>query len=346
MNRRQQSGFTLVELVIVVVVLGVMFIMLAPLASQYTSSMGTTLVAQQSMNNQLVGNALLNFASVSTSQGTLPAPYTGNGYTMTVYNPSDTSAAGTALTNALLQAGLTSNAINDDGYSSQRVRGYQRVTGLTQQVPLYFQSGPMVTLNFQYGAIYSTLCMKSDTTCNPTPATGVPGVSPAMSASNFSTWASGGTDYASYLVSTLPLQKNMLGLTVQRMDKVRDTLLGYFRAQQVTAVAGDTTNWYPAGAASLAGANAGTNQGCYDGWYDLSTSNVLATIGLGSTEYGVTAWGGRIEYCRDYDPTLGSKGAGTTPYYGAIRINATPSNGVSGQAPDSAVMGNNIILTF
>jgi hypothetical protein len=249
----------------------------------------------------------------------------------------------------LTQSGVNPSEINDDGTASKNVRVYQLVQGLTQQVPLYFRSGPLVTLTYDFGAIYLTTCPKGSTTCNPNSATGVPGDSQAISANNYTTWSTSGSDGRANFVSSLPIQKQMLATTVQRLDKVRDTLLSYLRTQQVTAAGGDTTNWYPnqdgkATPGSLSGANPATNQGCRDGWYDLSQAgvSVLPTVGLSAQEYGMTAWGGPIQYCRDYDPT----GAGTPnapPHYAAIRINVNVSAGL---APDGAVPGNNIVLTF
>jgi len=340
-------GFTLVELLITVMVIGVVTILLAPTFNSLITSQRLAYDEKHHLNNQLIGSGLLNYAANSTQNGRLPPPYTGSGYTKTVYNPADGSPSGIALAQSLTQSGINPSEINDDGTASKNVRVYQLVQGLTQQVPLYFRSGPLVTLTYDFGAIYLTACAKTDTTCNPNPATGVPGDSPALSAANYTTWSTSGRDGRAHFVSSLPIQKQMLATTVQRLDKVRDTLLSYLRTQQVTAAGGDTTNWYPnqAGASapgSLSGANPATNQGCRDGWYSLFSTAVLPTVGLSAQEYGITAWGGAIEYCRDYDPT----GTGTPdapPHYAAIRINANVSAGLG---PDHAVPGNNIVLTF
>jgi len=347
---KRQHGFTLVELLIVVMVIGLVTILLAPTFNSLMTAQQSAYYEKHRLNNQLIAAALLSYTANSTQYGRLPAPYTGSGYTKTIYNPGDGSAAGIALTQALTQSGINPIEINDDGTTSQKVRVYQLVQGLTQQVPLYFQSGPLTTVTYDFGAIYLTACPKGTSTCNPTAATGVPGSSAAaLSAANYSTWSPTGTDDRAYFVSSLPVQKQMLATTVQRLEKVRDTLLAYLRAQQVTAAGGDTTNWYPnqagaAAAGSLSGATPGTNQGCRDGWYDLSNAgvSVLPALGLSAQEYGVTAWGGPIQYCRDYDPT-GTKAANAAPHYAAIRILANVS---AGGAPDGSVPGNNIVLTL
>lgn len=338
------AGFTLIEMIIVVVVIGIISIVLSPVFNALTTSQRGAYNEKQKVNNQLINTGLLNYARFSSLLGALPTPYTNaGGPTNAIYNPASATAPGLALTSALTQTGINPREINNDGYDSLRVRVYQLVSGLTQQVPLYFQSGPLTTLTYQYGAVYQTQCQSVDTTCNPTPATGVPGTSPAMTSANYASWTTTGTDLPPVFVSSLPLQKQMLAATAQRMDKVRDVLVGYLRAQQNQAAATDTTNWYPSESTSLGGATPGTNQGCRDGWYNLSTGTVvLPTVGLAPTEFGTTAWGAAIQYCRDYD-ALGLKVANAAPHYGAVRIHKSVSAGL---APDAVTVANNIVLTF
>lgn len=339
---KKQAGFTLVELVIAVLVVGILSIVLAPTFRTLTTSQKGLYSQKQVLNNQLIGSALMMFAHDNTTTGTLPAPYTGGGYTSTVYNPSDVSVQGLALTAALNQSGMNPSEINNDNYASQRVRVFQLVSGLTKSIPLYFQSGPALTVTYQFGAIYQTACSFSTASCNPTAATGVPGTSPLMTTANYTTWTTVGTDLPPYFVSTLPLQKQMLATTAQRLDKIRDSLLGFLRSNQVTAAGDDTTNWFP-NPGTMGAADPATNQGCRDGWYDLSTSTVvLPLVGLSQQEFGVTAWGAPIQYCRDYDPTV-SKTPNTPPHYAAIRFNKAVSQGL---APDAVVFGNNVVLTF
>jgi len=345
----RQRGFTLVELLIAVMTIGIISMAMAPMFSSAVTAKKAAYADKHRLNNSLIGVALLNYAAKSTQFGRLPSPYTGSGYTKTIYNPADGSGAGVAITQTLTQTGISPVEINDDGTASQAVRVYQLVAGLTQSVPLYFQSGPLATLTYDFAAIYLTICPKATAACNPTVATGVPGTSAALSGVNYTTWAPAGTDGTAFFISSLTIQKEMLTLTATRLDKVRDTLLSFLRTQQVTAPGSDTTNWYPnqagaSAAGSMTGSNPATNQGCRDGWYDLSNGavSVLPTVGLSATEYGVTAWGGPIQYCRDYDPTA-SKVANAAPHYGAIRILASVS---SGSSPDGVVVGNNLVLSF
>lgn len=341
---RQSNGFTLLEMLIALVLLAAITGIVATAITRFATLNSLAYGAQQSLNNQMVGRGLMAFAESSTANGFLPAPYkpashTGN--TSIPYNPADASAEGIALAAALAATGMPINEINTDGTSAQNVRAYQLVTGLTQNVPLYIQSGPLASLTYQVGAIYQTQCHVTDATCNPTPATGIPGTSPVLTAANLATWTVSGTDGEPSFVSSLPIQKDLLRITAIRADRVRDALTSYLRTQQLTAAAGDTTNWYPAGSPSQAGKtpNAST-QFCRDGWYPLTTSSVLTTAGLSPSEFGVTAWGGLIEYCRDYDPAVSA--ANTPPHYAAIRFNKN----VSLAAAPSAVATDNILISF
>lgn len=290
----------------------------------------------------MIGDSFINYAR-ENGNANLPPSYTGSGRTKAVYDPASVSASGLAIISALNRSGLNPNEINDDAYASKRVRVYQVVTGLTQTSPYYFQSGPQVTLTYQYGVIYQTACAYSNTTCNPNATSTVPGDSPLMTTSNYSTWTTTGNDFAPQFISSLPLQKQNLYTTSQRLDKLRDAFVSYMVTQQRTASATDTTNWYPSGASSMGGASPATNQGCRDGWYNLNTSTtILPTIGLTPTEYGLTMWGGAVEFCRDYDPNA-SAAPNAPPHNAAIRINKSVSQGI---APDSSVISNNIVLTF
>lgn len=338
-----QSGFTLIEMLIVVIVIGVISILLAPTFSSLTMSQRGAYSEKQKVNNQLINTALLNFSRYNSTLGSLPTPITSGTLFNAIYDPAGATAPAIALTTALTQIGINSLEINSDNFSSQRVRVYQLVTGLTQSLPMHFQSGPLINLTYQYGAIYQTACASLDSTCNPTAATTVPGDSVKMTAANYSTWTTTGTDLPAVFVSSLPMQKQMLAASTQRFDNIRDKLTGYLRIQQNQAAATDTTNWYPSESASLGGATPGVNQGCRDGWYNLLTGTiVLPSVGLSSAEYGSTAWGGVIQYCRDYD-ALGVKVANAAPHYGAIRVNKNLSLGL---APDAVTLANNIVLTF
>lgn len=347
MNRRQQyraserqasrqDGFTLIEILSCVALLGGLLYLLAPMVRDGYSALVRAADGRQALSNQNVAAVLLDAARTRSVLGKLPEPYSGGGLRNAVLDPLDSD-----LVSLFSQAGLLPRDINSDGTAAQNARVYQRTPDISMQVPLYFRSGPLVTLAYQIGAVYSTRCPISSGAC--AGVAGIPGASAALTVANVATWAPTQPDYGVQIFSTLQLQRSMMQTTVTNVDLMRDNFQNYYRESQRLASATDTTNWYPAATTSLAGQNPATNQGCYDGWYDLSSSsvNVLAQIGMDQARYGKTQWGGPLQYCRDYKPT--AVGPNKVPHYGAIRLNANVSAGV---APDSSNPTNNVVLTF
>lgn len=332
-----QSGLTLMEMVIAMVLMGIFAVMVFPTMQAVGAITERSAREGERQLSEKMRTAMLAFARNSTTLGQLPAPYTDGS---SVIKSAPVDVTNTALVNEMLLAGLDRQHLNDDGTAAQNVRIFQRVTGLTYTMPLYYQSGPTVTLTYQYGVIYNTLCSRRDTAgCH---AATLPSTSVALTSTNYTTWTVSGNDYWPIFISTLPLQKSMLEETVRRLDRVRDAVIANFTARTILATPSDTTNWHPAGATSMAGYVPGTNQGCRDGWYSLSSTSILDGLGLSAAEFGVTAWGGAIEYCRDYDPT-GASGANTPPHYAALRVNRDVS---SGSAPDGATAANNLVFSI
>ncbi|CAD7740064.1 type II secretion system protein [Xanthomonas phaseoli pv. dieffenbachiae] len=332
---RRVAGFTLIELLIAVVVLGVMLMLLAPVMSSFITANANSYAEQAATDNQRIADALLAVAR-NEGVGRLSAPYSGGGYSETVYNLNATTATAMAMRQALAETGIAPNAVNDDGTTARNVRVFQRITGLTQSTPMYFRSGPLVTLTYDYGVVYLTACPLALGHCG----SGLPGNSAFLEPGNFHFWTATPPDIAPRFVSTLPVQTSMLTTSTRRLDRVRDALLSYYRGRQLTASATDTTNWFPG--SGLGGRAPSSNMGCRDGWYPLDQSNVLTLVGLSPNEFGLTSWGGRVEYCRDYDPTT-SKAENAPPHAAALRIRASVSTGA---APDPTVLANNVILTL
>lgn len=338
MRKRASRGFTLIELLVTLVLVAILFLAAAPLVMDYVKSMRNEWRVKAAQDNQAITSAMTLWAR--NNGGRLPAPYTGGGYTMTVQNPSPTTVAEISFNDALAGLELARNAINDDGSTARNVRVYQRVAGLTRAVPLYGRSGPAVTLTYDLGLVYLTECSFVGSSCNPNGATGRPGASPALTTTNLKTWTQVSPDVGARFASTLPAEMDMLATTARRIDRVRDALLSYYRGKQLAAAPTDSTNWYPG--SSLAGKSPAGNQGCRDGWYALDSAQILPLIGLSREEFGVTAWGGRVEYCADYDP-LSSKSPNAPPHAAALRFLASAS---SGSPPDPSVLSNNVLLTL
>lgn len=343
-----QAGFTMLELVIAVTLLGLVSMSMAPVFSMFLTAKTQAYQENQAAINVRLSNGYLAYAREVSALGRLPAPYSKPADRLynAPYNPADVSA--TAVGPYLVQTRVANQEINDDNTSAGRVRVYQRLAGLTQDVPLYFQSGPAVQLTYDFGALYMTTCPRANTSpsCNLNASLGIPGASPVITSTNFLTWKTVAPDHPAVVFSTLQIQKDMLRLTAVRLDKVRDGFAAYFRAKVISASASDSTNWYPGpslGIPNLATITPILNQGCRDGWYDLSTTDILNQIGLTASELGRTAWGGTVEYCRDYDPA-GTSGANAPPHFAALRINRNVSAAVAPDLVTPAI--SNVVLSF
>ncbi len=345
---RAQRGFTLLEAAVAAMLLGIMSVMLSPTFRTLMTAKDQSYKERAALVNTKISQAMLDWAEQQSTSGMLPDPVNQRVAGGINYGPADPATAGTGTAyDYIIAQGVPASEVLVDSSAQQRVRVYQRTPDLFFTTPFYFQSGPQVTLRYQFGAVYQSTCNKTGT-CNG--GSQIPsGGSTVLDDTNYATWAPNLNLVRSPAVfSNLPLQKKMLAMTTERMDRVRDALTTFYRARVLSASASDTTNWYPAptgtGAANLSGNSPALNQGCYDGWYQLYASNVnvLEQLGLSKEEFSRTAWGGLIEYCRDYDPLAG--GANTAPHYAAIRIrkDVGASNGLGGDS----LAANNIILSF
>lgn len=340
--RTYEAGFTLIELLVATVLLGILIASVGPTIRAAFTYMDGVKRSENTVSNQKLASALLSFAR-NSNDGSLPAPYTGNGVRYGLFNPND-SSAGAALAMELRNTGVPINAINSDSSVVKNARVYQRVAGLQYSMPFYVSTGSQVILTYDVGVIVQTQCPVADACYS----SGIPGDSQALTAANVTTWNAEGTDYAPIAFSTLPEQKNMLRLTTGRVNRLTDKLASEFYVRMRQAAANSTTNFFPrptnAGAPNLAGLNPVANMGCHDGWYRLNAANVnvLSQLGLEPSEYGSTAWGGSIEYCRDYEPTaVNASTANSAPHYAALRINRNLSLAL---APTASAA--DIVITF
>ena len=330
---KNARGFTLIELMVTMILIGIVSIIVSPVVGEMTSSRIAAYRAHQTMMNQRIAQAYVTYAATVSATGALPSPVTdASQYFWSV--PSD---LGGTLATILQMGGVPGEEVNDDGRAAQNMRVYQKTAGIVYGTPLDVQSGPVVYLLYEYGAVYSTNCPKLDNICNKSPRAGASAV---LDTSNYGTWTVTAPDFGVVYFSTLPVQLSMLAKTKTRVYKVRDAFASYFRQMQAGSP-GSTTNFYPNSGAAVV-ASAASNQGCWYNWINLASTSVLTTVGLAPAEFGVTTWGGRIEYCRDYDAT-GSASADAVPHYGAIRFHRDISGGF---APDTSIASNNVILTF
>jgi prepilin-type N-terminal cleavage/methylation domain-containing protein len=355
---RAQKGFTLMELLIVVTVIGIFASVMGGYVSEALSFTKQNYVLDQSRINRELGRTLLEW-SARYANGRLPAPYNdpaGGPTTRSgLFDPAgltsadpDVQRAAVAFVNLASAKGIALSQINLDGLGAPRMRAYQRVQGQTLEIPFFGFAGDRVTVTFDVGVIYQTRCHLDDTLCNPNPATGLPGASAAMTPGNYAAFQAADDDFGLIKISTLDLQRAQLELTAYRITTLREGARSYFNALLGQAPPGDPTNFFPApsggGAPNLAGQNPSTNQGCHDGWYTLSAGNVnvLDVLGLGKGEFGVTAWGGPVQYCRDFDPVaVDASSANTPPHIGALRIHRSVSEALAPGIPAS-----NLVFTM
>lgn len=335
-RRPRQGGFTLVEMVVALLTLSILTPMLFMAVNALNAAREQAYRTGIQRDHERIASVLLAYSRQETALGTLPTPYTGGDFHSSLLDPADAVFAA-----RLRAAGLNTTTVNHDGSAAANVRVYQRVAGLTTNVPVFFQSGPLSTLTYDFAAIYQTACPK-DAACN----TGLPGNSTALTSSNFINWSEAGTDFALVFVSTLPQQKRMLAETMRRVGVLRRAIDGFRQALRLAAAADDGTNFHPAptgvGAPNLAGANPVSNEGCHDGWYSLAASNVnvIPQVGLAQGEFATTAWGGAIQYCRDYEPAAGGTStADQPPHSAALRMHLSLSRGVAPSTP-----GNNLVF--
>ncbi len=364
-----QGGFTLFEVIFAVMILGILSMALSPAFRTLMMSRDIAYVSEQTAINQKIANALVTYAeygSATPGVTTSPCHSSTNKVFYAIYNP--TLCSGTsALRDYLQQQGVSLSQVNDDGTAAKNLRVFQRLGSESQTAYLFYQSGPMVFLNYDYGVIYMTNCGQSQP-CNQTAAssTSPPKSQPTMpgdtattagavrlTTSNRSTWVPGTRDIGVTYVSTLPLQKKMLQTTADQLDRIRTALTNYYASMQA-ANPSSTANFYPQPTDPLQRAPADpdplTNQGCREGWYQLSNPviDILPQIGIGGgTEFGFTPFGAAIEYCRDYDPTAAS-GYGNAPHYAALRINRAVSLKLDpdNNRLDPAAAANNIVISF
>lgn len=329
----RQSGVTLIELLISVVILGIIMAIVGPIFSSTLTFMEASKKSEVLQNNQKLASGMLSYAR--NNGGELP-PEQGGKYQLydeSAVRPSKQYELYLTLTGS----GVAPNQINSSGYGVDTAKLYQVVSGLKYEQPLYFNTGDMVTLSYQVGVIYQSACPKQEACAN-SPFSNYNGYArtPKLTESTIVSWDVAGNDYAPVMINTLAEQKSMLRVTIGRLNRLTDRFSSHFyskaRASESAGV-----NHFAGTAASLGGVQ---KQGCWVEWDNLSGTTTLESIGLNKNEYGKTAWGGNIEYCRDYKP--GGGGAeGQPPFFAALRFNKELKKN---SHPSAAT--NNVIVTF
>lgn len=357
------------EMVLAVAVLGVLTLAIAPSLGALRTAQRQAYVSEQADLNQRIVRAMLSHAEDAVlPPGTLTPPCNNNTNKVfaSIYNTTYCSGTTSSLRDYLIQEQVPLDQVAHDGTAAKNLRVYQRVGGLSQPTYLYAQGGPLAYLDYEVGVVYTTNCSIT-APCNRTAAssaappksqpvyeneTAATAAALRLQESNMNTWVPGTQDVGVAYLSTLPLQKKLMKQTVDHLERVRAAFLRYYDAKRLESPT-STANHFPRPSDAVVQQPEDpypeSNQGCREGWYllDSAVSDLLAQVGLGvNPEFGRTAWGGSIEYCRDYDPSLTSP-YNTAPHYGALRISAYIS---VGGAPEDTRSGgdpfNNIVISF
>lgn len=327
--KMRQQGFTLLEMLIAVVLVGLVFLAIAPMMNLAFALIHKSNADQEIVNNRKIADSLIEFSSErdGVQRFRLPTPAAKTGtprLISTIYNPSATTSEAVALQNRLLDSGVTPNGINTDMRAVKNVRVYQLASGLTADVPMFGPQGDKVRLTYDFGVIYSTKCMQSSSCNTSATAANPPGDSPQFTTSNYASWTPAGDDYGVVAFSTLDGQKDMLRSTAATINRLTERFVTDFHNKIRLSSADSTANFFEinTGGLSLANTDPALNFGCRDGWYALSAANVdvLTKLGMNKSEVGITAWGGPISYCRDFDPA-GTGSHNSPPHYGALLLN-------------------------
>lgn len=354
-----QKGFTLLEVIIAVAMIGVITVLVSPSFKMMSNAQRKAYEQEQTLINQKIGRALIAHSEEEgLIPGFLPDPcmHYGSYQIYRVYSTTNCSVNDT-LKPYLIQQGLNPSMIANDGTGNKNIRIYQRVPTVSQWAYFDGRKTERVLLTYDIGVIYTTNCGESQP-CGKVITGGVPQRSvPVFSnetaatagagklfESNLSTWKPGTQDVGVTYITTLPQQKKNLEKTVKNLETIIEAFKRYAKPR---LAANPELIPYPLTLSMARLPEDPTmNQGCREGWYGLDSVNIdiINQLGFPNQETGRTAWGASIEFCRDYDPS-GTSNYGEPPHLGALRIHR--SVGIEqypDHDPDNSI--NNIVISF
>lgn len=379
----RQTGFTLFELLISALIIGILSWMAASNMGSLMTAKQQVFNAEQAAINQKIAQAFISWSEGDsrvgtpdqnwvTFRGTLPLDCSDVGERYgTIENPDPNAPCNEQIHPYLIEAGLDPATINFASPRDNRIRVYQKLPALTVQSNLTGVSSAPITLYYDAGVLYTTNCRITESCylddmaglglgydpedphklrLKPEPEGGglwIPTIEPL-------TLPSGGASGVTYF-STLALQKKLLKTTSDRIVAIKDALQRHFKTEQAkeaSATLKYSRNFYPND--DELGGGAFPDAGCTRPWITLASdeSTILKKIGLtpgydldfvptsGYVE-GLTAWGGTIQYCPDFNPSGFTPDQ--APHTAALRVHQNLS---LGENPTSTSPKENVYIFF
>lgn len=357
---QQQKGFTLLELMVVTVLIG----LIAPLINQIiTTSQAArdrAYVAEESQNNRKISEAIIEWAATDAMNNSFPGldpgrlPDSPGDWTLVDSTPEFEGLR------ARISQVVAENAINTDG----SIVGYQRAYQIYRveddqayRQRLWGSYGPELTVNYDVGTLWLSRCedfLSVSPTVEPSCGDGRPGYSPELSASEndagyYRSYEFETGDIGPVFFSTLRNQQRTVNILSNQIETLRNRLLEAFRNRAARVSGGQVSDnhFLPFDKSSLAERDPTLpdQQGCTYEWIDLGHglgTEILGLLGF-SADQGETPWGGQIEYCPDYNPSssFDSDQRNQAPHAAAIRFHESVTEGLP--IGDS---GNNVLVVF
>lgn len=335
---KKHHGFTLIEMLISIVVIGAVLAITSGLFAQTTSlERKTERLAQKDLSVRTA--RIIEAFADSELNGRLPSPLFEDEYYSTFVLDTESSSF---ITSEAFLRNMSVEQLANNGKASPQQRVYQVIRDLTFQTTTRGFAGPLVNLTYDIGVVYMSGCSISDITCHPNADTNIAGFSPLFTTDNAATFDVIEPDYGLARLSSLGIQRRLLKESMERIDDVQAALSAYFTARYLAAPPDPEINHYPGGTGVIGTRDPIANNGCAEDWIDLSGTTeagreVMYQIGLQSALRGKTAWGGPIQYCRDYMPD-GIGTAGASPHNAALRIHRDVSTAASPTTAENTVI--------
>lgn len=351
-----QSGFTLMELLVVTMIIGLMAPLISQVITQGLSAKERAYQEEQTQINKQIAGAITDWAGStgmntpfpSMAPGRLPA---SPGVDWAVV---DDTADFEAL-RAAIEAVIPKEQINTDGTQAGYRRAYQVLPINDAEAfnsRLWGSYGPEILLEYDVATLWLSTCDTDGT--DPSCDDNRPGYSPVLALNPIAdgyyrnyTFEAG--DIGPIMISTLPNQQRNLRVLANQLEAIRNRLLEAFRAR-ATRVSGGMiadNHFMPWNKSALATADPtmASSQNCTYAWIALDTGvgkTILGQLGF-SEDRGFTPWGGTIEYCPDYnpDPAWVAADRDLSPHAAALRFNQIVTDGLPPGAP-----GNNVVVVF